>query len=317
MRYSYVSIDRIFNKVSRDLGEGNIKEADIIEWTGEALEFIGAVNRYEEAVAFIDVTNHQCELPKGLHAIIQVARNTRWSPQNKDMFCPQQVSTALQTEQESETVNFVPLDCEGKPITDYEVAYYRPFFNLQYEYFDWRKSNLYSSCYQPVRLSNHSFFNSLVCKEGNSEELYNTIRDEYTVIKGQYLRFSFPEGQIALAYLKQMVDEETGFPLIPDHISYTTAIVKYLTLKITERQFYAGREGSQTKVQKAEQDWHWYCKQAGNVDAMIHGEDEHQNYLEQRSYILPRQNRYYGFFGKLSHPEGRKFNDPDSRNRFY
>jgi len=67
-------------------------------------------------------------------------------------------------------------------------------------------------------------------------------------------------------------------------------------------------------MQKAEQDWHWYCKQARNRSLMPKGVDAHQNIMEQRQYMLPRLKRYYGFFGKMSRPESRKFNDSDNRN---
>ncbi len=95
--------------------------------------------------------------------------------------------------------------------------------------------------------------------------------------------------------------------MIPDNISFTSAIVAYIKWKMLDRMSYLGREGTAQRAIKAEQDWHWYCKQASNLDMMPYGIDEHQNLLEQRSYLLPRHNRYYGFFGNLgssSHPGG-------------
>jgi hypothetical protein len=46
---------------------------------------------------------------------------------------------------------------------------------------------------------------------------------------------------------------------------------------------------------------------------MPNGVDELQNMMEQRSYLIPRQNAYYGFFGRLAHKEQRRFNNPDGR----
>ena len=68
------------------------------------------------------------------------------------------------------------------------------------------------------------------------------------------------------------------------------------------------------KMQKLEQDWHWYCKQAGNYALIPKSVDDLQDIFEQRNYLLPRINRYYGFFGKLNTPENQKFKDPDYRN---
>jgi hypothetical protein len=308
MKHKYTSIDRIFSKVIRDFRK-DISEADVIEWCGEALEFTQAVRAYEEAVAFIEVKNHQCQLPAGIHAVIQVARNNSWAGPTADSFCPAKAVEEVPAEE-----NTVPvaIDCNGQPLNDHELAYYRPYFDLKWEYELWGNSNLYQQ-YTPVRLSNNTFFNTIVCKE-EDQQIYSSCTDEYTVVNGQMLRFSFKEGMVAVAYLRQVLDPETGYPMIPDNISYTTAIVKYITLKVMEKDFYAGREGSAQKVEKAERDWHWYCKQASNTDMMPQGIDEYQNLLDQRSYILPRQNRYYGFFGKMNKPENRIYNDPDRRN---
>lgn len=326
----YTSIDRIISKVIRDLGVDNVNEGDLVEWTAEALEAIGAVTMYEEAVAFIEVKNHQCELPVGLHSIIQVARNYCFSDYGReDPFCPQKVVESVEERhinpcsceakncENCSRIDYVLLDCEGKPITGYDVAYYRPYFDLQYEYNLWCSNNFYRGCYTPVRLTNHTFFNTIVCEERNMVYCnYHDAQDEYTVIQGKLLRFSFQDGSIALSYLRQVVDEETGYPMIPDHFSYTTAITKYITLRIMEREFYANREGAAQRMQKAESDWHWYCKQAGNHAMMPKGIDQWQNIMEQRQYMLPRTRNYYSFFGKMSRPEQRKWNDPDGRSNF-
>ena len=87
----YTSIKRILATLTRDLGVDNINEADVIEWGAEAIEFIGTISMYEEAVAFIEVKNHQCEVPIGLHSIIQVARNNRFACTTENTVCPQEV----------------------------------------------------------------------------------------------------------------------------------------------------------------------------------------------------------------------------------
>lgn len=318
----YVSINRILGKLRRDFGSlENVNESDVIEWSAEALQAIGAITLYEEAVAFIEVRNHQAELPNGLHAIIQIARNICWDDIKQCGLCP---SDVLNLSEEVSSLALlpahipVPIDCDGKPLQEYDLAYYRPYFDMRDEVGYYASSYLYNNCFSVIRLSNHTFFNSLVCSNPDQDKLYNSgsgVFDEYTIISGDTLRFSFEKGQIILSYVRQQVDEQ-GYPMIPDHYSYTTAITKYVIMKLMEREFYTNREGSVGKLQKAEQDWHWYCKQARNRAMMPKGIDQWQNILEQRQYMLPRMNRYYGFFGKMSRPESRKFNDPDFRNYF-
>jgi hypothetical protein len=311
MNYTYVSIDRIFSKLVRDVTD-EFSESDVVEWCGEALEFTGATKLYEEAVTFIEVKNHQCDMPKGTHAIIQIARDNRWNGPRESDICPKAIVDSICEIKKDKTAIPVRIDCEGQPVDAYDLAYYRPFFDLKSEFLDWRHSTYYAR-YTPVRLATSKLYDSLVCKE-NEDVHYGD--DNYTVIRGQKLRFSFREGFIAIATLRTVLDEETGYPMVPDNISYTTAIVKYITMKLLDRQCYNGREGTCGKAKDAMLDWHWYCKQASNVDIMPNGVDEYQNLLNQRSYILPRQNKYYNFFGSLSKAEGRPWNDPNQRNKF-
>jgi len=325
----YISLDRIFAKLSRDLPIDSINESDVVEWAGEALEAIGAVSMYEQAVAFVEVKNHQCAMPSGMHSIIQIARNHCFSAEciTEYKFCPATVASEVVTEEvvglnpctcvenpcscNGPKVDYTLLDCNGTPITGYDIAYYRPYFDLQYEYYNWNRSSLYGSCYAPVRLSNNTFMNSVVLDVCTQDPLYAQAEDEYTIVNGDTLRFSFCDGSVAIAYLRQVLDPETGYPMIPDEFSYVTAITKYITLRMMERDFYANREGSQSRVQKAESDWHWYCKQASNLAMMPKGIDQWQNILEQRYQLLPKLRNYYNFFGNMSKFENRKWNHPN------
>lgn len=306
-KHSYVPIDTIFSKLIRDLGEEHINESDIIEWTAEALEAIGAVTLYEEALTFVEVKDYQATLPVGLHAIIQIAKSNAPYTPSKDQLCIKENIKKIQEEKEKSSCpprEGVALDCKGEFAEPFEVAYYRPFHSTKYEYFDWRMSNHYRG-FSPVRLANYTFFNSIVCQERDSEAIYNSCTDEYTIIQNQIVRFNFKEGLVAISYLRQVVDEQTGYPMIPDHYSYKTAITKYVTYRIMERQFYAGREGSQGRLQKAESDWHWYCSQAGNLALMPNGIDGLQNILESRYYLIPDLGKYYSFFGNLGRLQNR------------
>lgn len=310
-QFQYTTLDRVISKLYRDLGLEEVSEVDIIEWSGEALEAIGAITLYEEAVCFVEVKNHQADLPNGLHSIIQVARNNRYEAEDAEPVCPFDAVSEVATEETDTTMYPVPLDCNGTPITDYEVAYYRPYFDLQWEYSGWRGSNLYEKKYTPVRLANHSFFSTLVCQE--DDELYASCIDEYTIVDNK-IRFSFKDGSVAIAYNRQKLDPETGYPMIPDDVSVITAITYYITWKYMARLWYMGREGYADKMQVAEDRWHWYCKQAGNKALQLFGVDEHQNFLEERNQMIPRLNRYYGFFGKLGRKEYTGFRDPNRRN---
>lgn len=324
--YQYTTMDRIFSKLDRDV-TSEFSEDDIIEWTGEALEFMQAPRAYEPFVAFIEIRNHQCAVPKWLHLIHQIARNNTWTGPKCNSMCPSTIASCL-TPTISETgcvptvgtnpctcppSDAVWLDCNGQPIVAYDLAYYRPFFNLKLESFNtFSNTGFYTKNFTPIRLSTNSMFRSLVCNPRPSPYTKSPYKDEYSIIQGKILRFSFRDGAIALAYDRQVVEVETGYPMIPDNISHTTAVVKYIALKRAEKDFDRGRQGAEARVKKYGDDWNWYCGQASCQDKMIVGIDEYQNFMDQRQYILPKTNSYYGFFGNLNDPEQRMWN-----NRFH
>lgn len=317
----FVSLDRIIAKIYRDLGLDDVSEIDVIEWTGEALEGIGSLSYLEEAVAFVEIENHKGKLPNGLNSIIQIARNNMWVKENKSC-TPANILLDCDDEEiiecnkrggdctgKSKGELPILLDCQGHIIGDYEVAYYRPYFDLQYEYHGWSKSNYYTEHFSPVRLSDHSFFNSLVCHEDNREGLYNTVVDEYTIQHDEIMT-SFKEGQVAIAYVRSVIDKNTGYPMIPDEYSTIAAITAYITMKYMARLWYQGREGYGDKYRKAEESWQWYCRQASNGNFMPHGIDEFQNLHDSlKSGLLPTAPNYYSYFGKMSRPKDESWKD--------
>ena len=64
-KLEYTSMETIFSKFNRDLRGTDISESDLVEWSAEALGFMKVVEIQEEALAFIEVQNHQAELPCG------------------------------------------------------------------------------------------------------------------------------------------------------------------------------------------------------------------------------------------------------------
>jgi hypothetical protein len=273
----YVTIDRVFSKISRDLKGTETNEGDVIEWIGEALEFLEVPQILVEDVKFLKVVDYHTEMPEGLHMITQIAKHATSTPiaQNEEV------------------------------LSDVDDP---DFLNLDWTYNVWTSSDIYLKNYTPVRLATGNFFNTLVCKE-KDDSLYNSCDDEYTIIgeTEKKLRFNFIEGDVAVSFLKNSVDEETGYPLIPENISYLSAIVYYLKWKIAEMHEWAGRDGWASKADKAEVRWSKYARQAKNYMKMPKTLDQYQNLLEQSHNLIPNHNRYYNYFGNLGKRQVRNF----------
>jgi hypothetical protein len=296
---NYVTIDRVFSKLGRDLKNTNLDETDVIEWIGEALEFLEVPQILEEDVAFLKVKNNHAEMPKNLHMISQIAMYSGEFSQNNNLF-----SDAAKYRNPDEVFN--EDSCEGM-LSDVSTP---EFLDLHWSYHIWTTSEVYQNNYTPVRLATSTFFNSIVCKEKDLS-IYNNCKAEYTIVGNteKRLRFNFDEGEVAVSYLKNSVDKETGYPLVPDNISYITAIVYYIKWKIAEMYEWAGREGWSGKADKSEAKWLKYVKQAKNYMKMPKTLDDYQNLLEQTHYLIPNHNKYYGFFGNLNKRENLQFNN--------
>jgi hypothetical protein len=316
---TYTTVNRIFSKLSRDLGIDDFSEVDAIEWAGEALEAIDAVTMLEECVEFIEVKNHSIQLPKFTNSIIQIAEHngddySETTPTAIVESICDITSGAVDPDCGCDTATkYVPVDETGYPIFIDDVYEWQPYINVQAEYVNWTACDLYKNTWTPVRLADHTFFNSVVCQERDSDLLYSNSKSEYTIVGDSTLRFSFQEGYVAISYNRQKLDENMH-PMIPDHFAYVTAVTKYITFMMMQRMWYMGRDGYEKRMLKAEADWQWYCKQAGNRALMPKGIDAYQNMLDQSQYLIPRNFRYNQFFKDLGRPEQRKFNDPDNRN---
>jgi len=355
-RYQYVTVERVLAKHSRDMRGLDIHESDVLEWVGEALSFMKIPNVSEEAVAFMEVEDHQAQLPCNFHYITQVAKyadadnfsineviydGATTSPSIINILTfsllptTETVDTIYQVTSDTDTTLNgyytwndtayvkntnnsqlgVCLDEYGNLIEGTEYAYYRPYFDLQYEYLDWMHSNVRRTSFTPVKLADHTFFNSVVCQEEDDriQHLYNSCNDEYTVVqKTRKLRFSFKKGFVAVAFTRQMIDEATGYPMVPDNQYCLNAIEYYLKWKTMERHFYLGREGSQAKMMYAEDKWEKYIHRFKNHSKMPMGVDDFEDLKNQSNYLIPRGNMYDNYFGSLSDSEPKTYTHPKS-----
>ncbi len=78
-------------------------------------------------------------------------------------------------------------------------------------------------------------------------------------IQGNTLHASFKEGFVDFSYLAFPLDDE-GFPLVPDNVSYATALFWKVAMQLSIRGQLPNKELSYAVCKSR---WDWYCKQAG------------------------------------------------------
>lgn len=287
----FTSINRIISKHIRDIGD-EINESDIIEWIGEALEFMKVPSLQEEAIAFMEVNNHHANVPKHFQKVLQIAMFEDW--QRKVSPRCDEIMKCLKEEKKCDCQK-VTTECgEQDDIT----PDYRVYFDLKWEYDPLDRGHLFKSKWRPVRLAQSTFFRTVVCED--DEFMPHGNVPLYTIVGGigadQKLRFSFKDGYICLSYYRNAIDED-GYPLIPDDVHVITAIEYYIQWKESERLAWAGREGFQGISQNKYQMWMKYCNQAICSANMPKSLDEWKNLMDNSLHLIPNLNKYGHFFG--------------------
>tara|TARA_R110000765_G_scaffold268842_2_gene367855 strand:+ start:121 stop:885 length:765 start_codon:yes stop_codon:yes gene_type:complete len=108
MVYKYASVYNIVEKLYRDYEhQSELAIWDIIEWSGEALEFIGAGQQYELRVAELDIKNAMAVLPCNFHSQPQAAYNGQPMSYATGSFSPLAIDGNQNT---NNVVNGTPVD---------------------------------------------------------------------------------------------------------------------------------------------------------------------------------------------------------------
>lgn len=315
----FTTIDRVLARLGRDLRGTDLHETDIIEYIGDCMDEFKISGIVEQATCFSEVKNFECEVPKHLNLVLQIARYNNYEEEDDTCVIPKETieEVSQKSVEDSQSCFSEPLDCEGNPIFDDYCPAYIPHFDMQWQYIPWTSCNFYRDNFTPVRLANNTFFNTVVCKEKN-QQIYQSCEDEYTIIQGmeRKFRFSFETGYVAIAYTRTRLDPKTGFPLVPDDNTFLQAISYYIKWKIAERMFWNQRQGAKSLSEDNERKWLKYCRQAKNKIKMPQTLDDYQDLMESSHHMIPRTRRYYGFFGELGREESYKYKDSAGRNKY-
>jgi len=269
----YTNIERILSKFKRELKTASLDEGDAIEWIGEAMEFLTVAKTLENLMEYKEVVNYHCDIPDNTVSILQIAKDKDYVDTQIN-YCQDEAETEDTTSTgenpycsgDTHPANLagypVPLDCQGNFLMDVDVSYFRPFTDLEYWYDIGGLGIDKSSRFTPVRLTNKMFFSEPVI-----DTMYRDTPYEYSIIERKKLRFNFKDGWVLVAF-KSLPLDERGYPLIPDNISYITAITYYIKWRIAEYHFWNGREHFSTIVEKMDKQWRYYAGQAKNSEKM-------------------------------------------------
>jgi hypothetical protein len=289
----YTSIKRVIAKVLTDL---DLKEepkriSDLIEWSGEALEKIGAfpyfVNKVtgREGEPLTVISDYQAVLPMGCHRVTQIG----YSKFNNGPFYPMRYGTG--------TFDFSPMKNSTEDSTNTILAtndlvsVAMSLYNLSYE-------DALTKLNSEPETSN--LIQGMLTRDAGSREKteggeVNTFDYTY-VLTGGYVKTNVKTGYLMIAYQAIPLDID-GFPLVPDDQSFIEALYWYCVMKMYYPEWKAGRMRDEVYYD-SRRSWNFYCKQAyGN--ALMPNADELESIKNSWLRLIPKINEHDTFFTTL------------------
>lgn len=282
-----------------DLDEDDIRIADIREWIGEAILYIGAPTQLNHKVVVLPLKNYQVKLPCDLEKIDFVA----YSFWEKGGWIPMKKSTGYfsvtdkykrkpsvitekeyvdnKPEEEGDEIGFITEDGNQWLMTE-------DFYNLVLEQIN-----------QNIDLNDVESNKSLQqTVEDTFKRLY---RERIAVIKRPFVGSNFspriqydlkpgylfsnvPKGYIKLSYYATYTDEE-GMPMIPDNQSYFEAIFWYVAMKLLYIDYFKGNK-PQHLYYDAKRSYNFYRKQA-YAEAMMPDQNDIMNISKTWHTLVP------------------------------
>ena len=285
----FTSVYSIFLKLKRDYNLTELNQADVIEWSAEALEAIGAIQIMEKKFKLLHVKNHLTELPAGLIDIIQLFRVFGYEGK---CLCDS-TNTLVVAVPDNRKIKVIE-DCDNSQNFCQEIIYIK---DSKYQDLE----------FKPIRKSTSSLFLRYACEECDVMDDSDGQFDYYLYTQQlNNLVFSFKEGIVAINYFSVPTDKQ-GFPMIPDIYQVTEAVSKYIAYKYFSKYFYInGDKTSFYKMQNAKQEWEEAVKRAANY-AMMPDLDDLQNMYEVLTNPFSPE-RYYQSFKSLQAPRLKPLN---------
>ena len=314
MVYKLVSSKSIAAKVvaDSDLETYEYRPSDIIEWIGEAVEKIGAINQYatnvtgENCEDTLPIVGYQVALPCNIHNLISIA----YSSNTRGPWLPVRLSTSPFNKW-SENASNRPTDCipgHRHMYSDRELA--RLLMDMHMGFVNPHDAisavnanpNLRKVLTELIVRGEPYNRNTLVTKGPNySADL------QYSIKPG-FININQPRGFLKLSYTAIPTDEE-GYPLVPDLASVSEAIYWYVNMKMLYSKWMRGLVRDAV-YQEAKGNWHAYRRGAYG-DLMMPNQDGLTTLSNVWNKIYPEMRNDLSFYSTTG--ERQVINDTNRR----
>jgi hypothetical protein len=297
MIYNLTSVERVIAKVFSDLNlqEETHRISDMISWSGEALEKIGAFPAFtnkvcgKDDVPLLEVSNYMVKLPCDFYNLIQASFSTsqqgpyypmRYGTGNFDSGNPDINTGNTESQVTSDISN--TSDLVLLVMTLYELEYADALAKINTE--------------PDTRSKLGAILNIKTPTLPGVNNPMATTKDITYVITPGYIKMNVESGYIMLAYQAIPTDDK-GYPLIPDDVSFIEAIYWYIVMKLYYPQWVSGQIRDAVYYD-ARRSWNYYCKQAfGN--ALMPNTDQLESIKNSWVRLIPEIKEHTSGFSTL------------------
>lgn len=243
----YITVEELISKYLRDMqhvSQDKFDESDIIEWIGEAEEYIGSFNWFKRNEVILPIENFQARLPCDFFEIIGIWYNSNL------VICPDDIKNKVRCV--GEVVNQYDLTASERMRQENEIRinnsyqlnklngnqYYVDFGTGNYQF----NSNQYMiSGWTRVHYNGSNFRDFR--KEPSNAQLDPTRHVYY--IQNDAININIREGCLAVVYDAIPVDSR-NYPLIKNTIYHREACVAYIVMKMNYPRLLRGEINENT-----------------------------------------------------------------------
>ncbi len=238
MIYNMEKLDRVIDKLVRDLGLGHdqIPYTDFIEWIADALQHIGAYPQFAQKSTLIYIENYEGMLPCDLYKVVRIKNGCEVNPSGDSGFYGGTLASSL-----------------NKLGVDYEsLGAYERFKIIAVPGISKVENNLgYEGLVNRLQHNGNLIGNPRTTKHTDLD--YNINFNKITT--------SFCYGIIELQYLAFPVDER-GWPLVPDDVSFRDALFWKCAYHLSMRDPQQLKNPRMQDMEYCRQQWNRTCVQA-------------------------------------------------------
>ena len=234
MIYKLESLDRIIDKIIRDLGisQSEIPYADFIEWIADGLQHIGSYYQYQEKEGTVLIENFTGLLPCDVYKVIRITEGTTLTDLGGGLYS------------NSMSGILARLGVDFSLLTDYEKSI---LAGSGLEKIGFNYGNVVSRLQHNKSLIGDVAINSFTNRD------YNINFDRITT--------AYNCGIIKVQYLALPIDER-GWPLVPDDVSFRDALFWKVAYQLSMRAPESLPNKALQNLDYCKSKWNYYCTQA-------------------------------------------------------